>query len=194
MTAALDQGAQALFGPVISGWATHSENVVGYLAEYAQFDRPLASDLHERPGINVIAPQELAKDASVLIDGEFVKTRLLARLEAEQMSVQPVEAASVTYHKAYRFGRYCQHRFDHGRCYGAGRVFGFPGGRLLSVVATLVLPLLRTARIFGAARNSDMRAACWRWLHRILVAETAWSAGEAWGYLTGEGDARRRLI
>lgn len=191
---ALSKGDATLFGPVRCGWPARSEHILGYLVEYLQFNPPLTESLRERPGVNFISTRMTASDPAVLVAGEFMKTRLLALLDARGARVRPVAGATVTYRKAFGFSRYLQHRFDHGRCYGANRTFPIPGARLLALAATPALPMVRTWRIFRAARTVGMRSACWRWLHRILIAETFWSAGEAWGYLSGEGDARRRLI
>lgn len=184
----------ALFGPVACEWPGSSSDVVGYLVEYAQFHPPLVARLNETPGINFIAMRETIASRDVLREDGFVKTRLLAYLKKEASLPLPVGAAVVVYRKTFTFGGYCEHRYRHGRCYGADRAFSRPGTRLLAILSMPALPALRTWRIYLAARDAGMRPAFWRWLHHIVAAETAWSFGEFMGYIAGEGAARKKLV
>ena len=182
----------ALFGPVRCGWPGSSPDIVGYLVEYAHFHQPLAPGLRETPGVNLIVARGLATHPEVLQADGFVKTRLLACLSATGALPLPVEGAAVVYRKRYSFGAYCRHRFRHGRCYGADRGLP-PARRLCAALTTPALPPLRTWRIYRACRHARLRGAFFRWLHRILIAETAWSLGELTGYLAGAGASRARL-
>jgi hypothetical protein len=191
MRASLETNPVAVFGPVRCGWAVSSPHVVGYLVEYAQFQPPLGPSVQEVPGLNLVAARHAVVDAAVLKDDGFVKTRLMARLAALGTTPLPIEDAVVTYRKQFTFTGYCAHRFHHGRSYGAARDFASPWPWLRAVVVTPGLPLLRALRIHRAARQrQQLRAAFWRWIHRIIVAETAWSIGELFGYLAGAGPSR----
>jgi hypothetical protein len=191
--ASLETNPIAVFGPVRCGWAVSSPHVVGYLVEYAQFQPPLGSCLREVPGLNLIAACHAVADATVLKDDGFVKTRFLAHLAALGTTALPIEDAVVTYRKQFTFTGYCAHRFHHGRSYGAARHFASPWPWLSAVAMTLGLPLLRVLRIHRAVQHARLRVAFWRWLHRIIIAESAWSIGELFGYLAGAGSSRRYL-
>jgi hypothetical protein len=193
MRASLETNPIAVFGPVRCGWVVSSPHVVGYLVEYAQFQPPLGPCLREVPGLNLIAACHAVADATVLKDDGFIKTRLLAHLAALGTTALPIEDAVVTYRKQFTFTEYCAHRFHHGRSYGAARDFASPWPWLSAVVATPGLPFLRALRVYRAAQHARLSLAFWRWFHRIIVAETAWSIGELFGYLAGAGSSRRYL-
>jgi hypothetical protein len=167
--------------------------MVGYLVEYAQFHPPLAPRLRETPGLNLVASCRAATDGAVLQGDGFIKTRLLTHLAAIGATPRAVEAAVVSYRKAFDFAPYCAHRFHHGRCYGADRIFKSGWSRFCAVTAAPALPALRTWRIYRAARDARLHNAFWRWLHRILIAETAWAVGEFLGSLAGAGASRTKL-
>lgn len=184
----------AFFGAINCGWTAESPHIVGYLVEYAQFKAPLAVGLKETPGVNIIATRAHVTHTDVLRADGFVKTRLLAHLARMGIKPEPREGAAVIYKKRYSFAEYCVHRFRHGRCYGADRLPEAPlWRRPFLILSTTILPLLRTQRIFVAARQARMSGSFWRWLHRILAAETAWSLGEFVGYIRGDGRCRRLL-
>jgi len=194
MRARLEYNPPALFGPVSCGWPSASAQIVGYLVEYAQFNPPLSPDLRQVPGVNLVAARCYAQHPDVLQDDGFVKTRLLAHFDAIGATPLPVEESVVAYRKTFTFSGYCAQRFPHGRCYGADRDLGrstWPW--LRAVMATPALPIVRTFRIFCAARRAQRLAPFWRWLHRIVIAEAAWSAGELVGYLLGAGASRTYL-
>jgi hypothetical protein len=193
MRASLETNPIAVFGPVRCGWAVSSPHVVGYLVEYAQFQPPLGPCLREVPGLNLIAAGDAVTDATVLKDDGFIKTRLLEHLAAFGATALPIEDAVVTYRKQFTFSEYCAHRFHHGRSYGAARDFASPWLWLCTVVVTPGLPFLRALRVCRAAQHARLSSAFWRWFHRIIVAETAWSIGELFGYLCGAGSSQRYL-
>lgn len=193
ITRNLQDDPSVLFGPVACGWPPNSPNIVGYLVEYVQFHPPLSRHLKEVPGVNLVVASTLAQHGDVLKQDGFVKTRLLAHLSASGVAPRSVAQSVATYRKAFGFSDYCLHRYRHGRCFGADRRFMNSGRRILAVLATPALPVLRAWRIARAAREAGLFGAYWRWLHRILAAETAWSLGEFSGYLFGEGGSRAFL-
>lgn len=191
---ATEGAAPAYFGPVACAWSPADPQALGYLVEYVQFHAPLSPSLQETPGVNVAVARELAQDPEVLRRDGFVKTRLLRLIDMRSMAAPlPLPEAIVRYRKRYRWGEYLAHRYGHGRCYAARRPFSGPLGKLAGVLATPLLPLVRSWRIWRHARRTPYATAFWRLLPQILVAETAWSLGELSGYLLGAGGWRAGL-
>jgi len=194
--AEIGRGSALFFGPVDPGWGQDDRRIIGYLAEYAQFCSPLDPALDEVPGNNLVCRRSLLEDSGKLQAVGFFKTFMVWRLQQErQLAPLRCDAMIVHYRKPFRFGHYVQRRFIHGRCFGATRHdnAGQPP-RLLCIGFTLVLPLVRTWRIYRAVRNRPgLRAAFRRYLGAILASETAWSAGELSGYTLGGRVACDRL-
>jgi hypothetical protein len=181
----------AFYGPVEPGFAWNDARMTGYLTEYVQFHRPIAAGMTEAAGNNFIIRRDLAIGAE-RTGGEFVKTFALQAL-AEPPLLEP--GAVVIHRKPFSQGAYVARRYRHGRCYGAQRFAdGGLGARVLASLTTPALPFLRVWRIFRHARRMPNGARAYgRALPAMLAAETAWSLGEACGYLAGEGGCRPEL-
>lgn len=183
----------AMFGPVACGVDIRTPDIVGYLVEYAQFAPPLDPDLSEVPGLNLIVARDVAHAPSVLREDGFAKTRLLSALGRSQVP-RPIPQAIVQYRKHYDFAAYCAHRYRHARCYAADRSMPSILARARAPLSAPLLPALRVWRILRSVRRQPSHAkAARRYLHRILIAETAWALGELTGYLFGAGQTRRHL-
>ena len=184
----IDRGSALFFGPVDSGWKCNDRRIVGYLAEYAQFSSPLAKVLDEVPGNNLVCKRTLLGDMKKLkIEGLF-KTFMVWRIATEEhLMPKRLNDMVVNYRKSFRLRHYVGRRFIHGRCFGATRHDNADQPmRLLCIGFTLVLPLVRTWRIYKAVRSrSELRRAFYRFLIMILASECAWSAGEFFGYVFG---------
>jgi hypothetical protein len=192
---ALPLAGPAVFGPVACRMHRDDPHIVGYLTEYVQFNPPLDPESNEVPGVNLVAARHLVSDPRVLGEDGFVKTRFLALLSGSGAPhPSAIADAVVEYQKSYNLGEYMMHRFRHGRCYAAQRPLLSLPARLLAVLTTPCLPVVRSWRIYRNARRNPVSARAARrfWL-RIGIAETAWSLGEFLGYTLGEGHARRRL-
>lgn len=174
------------FGSVEPGWKKNDIRIVGYLAEYAQFSKPLTSTLDEVPGNNVVCHRSLLDDPSRLVSEGFFKTFMVWRLEQEMaLKPQKIEAMAVNYYKPFSRKRYMARRYQHGRCFGATRHdnAGQPP-RTLCMIFTLVLPVVRIWRIYRAVRKrSDLRHAFFSFFYLIVQSEVAWSYGEMKGYI-----------
>jgi hypothetical protein len=184
----ISRGSKVFFGPVDSGWDRTDKRIVGYLAEYAQFNSPLSEELDEVPGNNIVCLRSLLDDSEKLKTEGFFKTFMVWRLESEQnLSPGRLDEMIVNYKKPFSLGHYIKRRFIHGRCFGATRHDNADQpSRLLCTGFTLLLPLLRTWRIYKGVRNrSDLRNAFYRFLLLIILSECAWSAGEFSGYAFG---------
>lgn len=185
-TAAIRNASALFFGPVNCGWAPDEPGIVGYLAEYAQFRSPLAQNLQEVPGNNLVCRRDLLDNAAKLASAGFFKTFMIWRLASEESRL-PARSDDmiVTYRKPFRYRDYMKRRFEHGRCFGVTRHDndGQPS-RLACIGFAFFLPVLRTWRIYRTTRTDrDLKNAFYRHLHLILQAELAWSFGELLGYL-----------
>jgi GT2 family glycosyltransferase len=160
-----------------------------YFAEYGFFaetraerpndDRPLIT------GANVAYKRRVVDDvASWAKKGEWenvAHNRLFARGSAMRF----IRSAAVYQNKNYRFTEFCVDRYQHGRDFARKRLVEEPGSRrwLLLLASPMLPPLLvwRVAR--GAA--SERWTTFLRALPVTFAFLTAWSVGEAVGYLRG---------
>lgn len=184
----IERGTPLFFGPVDPGWGGRDSRITGYLAEYVQFHSPLAADLDEVPGNNIVCRRELLEAPDRLAAEGFFKTFMIWKLAREQqLAPRMFDDMVVVYRKPFAMGYYAKRRYVHGRCFAATR-FDNPGQppRLACLVFTPALPLLRVWRIYRAvARQDTMRRAFFWQLPRLAWSEMAWSAGEFMGYAFG---------
>lgn len=186
----LAAGPATFFGPVEPGYGAEDIRMVGYLAEYVQFHRPVAEGMTEVAGANLVLPRVAAGDPADLTAHGFVKTALLSELKPEL-----APDCLVVHQKALALGPYQRRRFRHGRAYAAHRLT-MPGAppRLVAALFTPLLPFIRVARIRRhAQRVETCRAAFARFWPQLLWVEAGWSAGECLGYLTGHGGDERLI-
>jgi GT2 family glycosyltransferase len=111
------------------------------------------------------------------------------RLLARGSILRFARTAEIFQNKSYRFGDFCLDRFRHGRDYARRRLAEEPfAHRWLLLAATPLLPFLLTGRVARAAGPTR-----WATFLRALPATfaflTAWSVGEAAGYLLGPAPA-----
>jgi glycosyltransferase involved in cell wall biosynthesis len=107
------------------------------------------------------------------------------RLRARGSSMHFVEAAPVYQNKSYEFWDFCRDRYEHGRDYARTRLVVEGGARrwLLTAVTPL-LPVVIVSRVARAAAPTRWGAFL-KALPVTLAFVTAWSVGEAVGYLRG---------
>lgn len=184
----IENGTPVFFGPVDPGWGAAEAPIAGYLAEYVQFHSPLAAELNEVPGNNIVCRRDLLDAPEKLAQAGFFKTFMVWRLERELgLAPRGFDDLAVVYRKPFAMRHYAGRRYVHGRCFAACR-FDNPGQppRLICLAFTPLLPLLRLVRIYrAAARLAGMRRAFFRQWPRLLLSEMAWSAGELMGYAFG---------
>jgi hypothetical protein len=137
---------------------------------------------------NVVYRRE-ALDA-VLPSGEPVwKTTVNRRLRAGGHRIAVVEDMRVRSAKRYTRRDLGRGRAEAGRRYARDRASSWRRTqRVGAAVSCVALPVLAYARL--AARigtDSRLRRPFVASTPAILLALVCWSAGEAWGYLTGEG-------
>jgi len=183
----IKKNTRLFFGPVNPGWSTNDINIVGYLTEYAQFRSPLADDVFEVPGNNVICERSLFDDVEKLETQGFYKTFMIWRLVNEGITPRHFDDMAVSYHKPFTVSHYMKRRLIHGRCFAACRFdnVGQPP-RLLCLGFTPFLPVLRTWRIYKTVRqHADLAGAFLGFLPLIFLSESFWSLGEFLGYAVG---------
>jgi hypothetical protein len=97
-------------------------------------------------------------------------------------------AARIRQNGTHRVGAFCTNRYRHGRAYARARLAqGDPRGQWARAASFPLLPWLLTWRVARAAARLDCLAFC-RALPFTWVFLTAWSLGEAVGYLRGPAD------
>lgn len=191
MFRALESNAVAYHGAVDAGYAPDDPRLIGYLVEYVQFHLPIADDMAEIPGNNLVIRRDVLPGFDELEHAGFTKTGLLGALQGAGR----VAAAVVEHRKPFDTRSYIVRRYRHGRCYGADRVAGTGILRRMALAAlTPLLPVVRVWRIaVHTQRVPRYRRAFVSFLPIILAAETAWSWGELCGYLGGSGGCERFL-
>lgn len=171
------------WGPVEPAFEPSDKRMIGYLTEYCQFHRPIATNMKEVPGSNLVLPRRRL----AVSGGAFSKTRLLG----EGLAPKPVEGAKVQYARAFRLADYCWRRFRHGRAYAAKRTPKLP--LVEAIPLSFVLPFVRTGRVLGHARRYGQASTWLGWMPAIFIAETCWSAGELTGYTTRHAGDESKL-
>lgn len=111
------------------------------------------------------------------------------RLRARGNSLHFVETAPVYQNKTYEFWDFCRDRFEHGLTYARTRLVEEPGARRW--LLTAMMPLLPVAILVRVARAAAPTR-WWAFLRALpvtLAFATAWSVGEAVGYIRGPARA-----
>lgn len=158
-----------------------------YFAEYGLF-ATTRSDTGEKmqlTGANVAYRRSIVSDVVAWASAGEWENVAHERLRQRGSSLHFVDSAPVYQNKSYRFREFCVDRYEHGRDYARTRLVEEPNARRW--LLTAVTPLLPVVIITRVARA----AAPTRWLPFLralpatLAFVTAWSVGEAVGYITG---------
>lgn len=184
--AELTAGAAVVGGPVLPRVTRSPLDAAGFFVEYGPHAAsPFTSDSGDVAANNVAyrrsaLEQVLAADEPLW--KSVVNTRLAGRGDTPVM-VDGMRALST---KRYGWGSIAPDRFSGGRLYGTQRALTWPLSRRLTwAMGCAVLPAVTYARLvrrIGA--DKGLRASFAASTPLVLVALSAWSAGEAWGYLT----------
>ncbi len=162
-----------------------------YFAEYGFFspDRPDADKgTPLLTGANIAYKRDVIADVIEWAqDGEWENVAH-SRLVAQGSMLRFARTAAIYQNQTYRLSGFCVDRYEHGRDYARKRLTEEPGAsRWLLLAASPLLPPLLTWRVARAAARSR-----WGTFMRALPATmlflTAWSVGEAVGYLRGPAD------
>ena len=162
-----------------------------YFAEYGFFS-PERPERAEGPplltGANVAYKRHVIADViGWAQDGEWenvAHTRLVARGSMLRFA----RTAAIYQNQTYSLTAFCADRYEHGRDYARKRLAEDPGAsRWFLLAASPLLPPLLTWRVARASAHSR-----WGTFLRALPATvlflTAWSVGEAVGYLRGPAE------
>lgn len=178
---ALDGGATVVGGPVLPSALRSMPAWAGFLVDYAAHAVPP----HASATGDVAANNVAYRRSALPTDGRPVwKHEVNSQLRS--LGVYPVVAPSmrVTVHRHYGWPDLAA-RFRSGSLYACQRSKAWGGGRrLVAGIGCSLLPLLAFGRLCATVRHDDLL--CKKLLTSlpgVIVAVTAWSAGEAAGYL-----------
>jgi GT2 family glycosyltransferase len=161
-----------------------------YFAEYGFFADTRPETGGERPlltGANVAYKRRVIDDVVAWArEGEWENVAH-TRLAARGSTLRFVGTAAVYQNKNYTLASFCVDRYEHGRDYARKRLaeeHHSGARRWLLFLASPALPALLTWRIAKAASRSR-RSTFLRALPATFLFLSAWSLGEAVGYLRG---------
>jgi hypothetical protein len=184
---ALDAGTDVVGGPVVPGWISDEPgrgaiSWAGFLSEYAPHAAPPYVSATGDLSANNVAYRLGA--VSHLGGHPFWKSVVDHRLRAagHRLALAPAMVASSI--RPYSTRDLTTARAAAGRLYGcqSGEAMSI-ARRVIRVAACAALPVVRLARVARAARRDPTLArAMRRALLGLVVAELAWSLGEAAGY------------
>jgi glycosyltransferase involved in cell wall biosynthesis len=180
-------GADVVGGAMDNARRSRAVDWAAYFAEYGFFaqsgNQPGAAPL--LTGANVAYSRRVVGDVVAWArQGEWenvAHSRLLAR----GSTMQFLRTAAVYQNQSYRFWDFCRDRYEHGRDYARRRLVGAPAARRwVYGTGSAILPFLLVSRVARAVAPANRRAFI-RALPITFAFLTAWSVGEAVGYLLG---------
>ena len=192
----LDQGCEAMGGPVRNGAVARLTDWAVFFVEYARFMPPIP------PGeVTAIAGSSAVYDRAMLgrlgpVLGQEVWEHFLHR-RIHELGVKFVNdpGLEVEHKKSFTFGYFMSQRYHYSRSFAGMRLQGAtPAKRILYAGATVLLPpllLWRTARDLVAKGGQMGRFVATLPLLVAFVTSYAW--GEAIGALGGPGQSLARV-
>jgi hypothetical protein len=190
------EGADVVGGGMGNAQRSRAVDWGAYFAEYGFFapSRPDADgDAPLLTGANVAYSRHVLDEVITWARRGEWENVAHDRLFARGSILRFARTAEIYQNKSYRFGAFCADRFEHGRDYARRRLVEEPyTNRWVHLAATPLLPLLLTGRVARAAGPTRW-ATFLRALPATLAFLTAWSVGEAWGYLLGPAYAAADL-
>ena len=196
--AAQEAGHAVAGGPIAPDPASRGLDHAVFFCEYGRFMPPFQGEVPALPGNNVSYRRDLvlewleSRGASGFLDvfaHEDWRRRGIRLQAEERMAVRSIGrwTLDTVTRSAFHHGRaFAGQRFERG---GASR----PGLRLAFAGGSLLLPLLKTARVAREVlgrpghAGSLLRALPW-----IILFHTSWAWGEMLGYLFGPGRSADR--
>ncbi len=180
-------GAEVVGGSMGNARTARALDCGAYFAEYGFFGPDAAPrDAAFAPtGANVSYRQPLAAEITAWFLEGLWENVANERMAARRTRIVFRPEAQVLQNHRYRLGAFCVDRFEHGRDYARRRLLDEGGARrALYLAATPLLPWLLLRRVARAARRGSEHAFL-RALPFTLLFLSAWSVGEAAGYLLG---------
>jgi GT2 family glycosyltransferase len=194
----VDNVAEIAGGGMDNAQRKRAVDWAAYFSEYGLFatTRGDADEPAQLTGANVAYRRSIVGDVISWASAGEWENVAHERLRARGSSMHFVESAPVYQNKTYEFWDFCRDRFEHGRDYARTRLVEEPGARrwLLTAVTPL-LPVVIVSRVARAAAPTRWGAFL-KALPVTFACVTAWSVGEAVGYIRGParaaagGDAR----
>jgi hypothetical protein len=161
-----------------------------YFSEYGLFatTRTDTGEGMQLTGANVAYRRSIVGDVVAWASAGEWENVAHERLRARGSSLHFVDSAPVYQNKTYEFWDFCRDRYEHGRDYARTRLVEERGARrwLLTAVTPL-LPVVILTRVARAAAPTRWGAFL-RALPATLAFVSAWSVGEAVGYLRGPAE------
>ncbi len=187
LISAQHKGADVVGGAMDNAQRDRAIDWAAYFAEYGFFAEEAASHTAEPQltGANVAYSRRVVGEViGWAKEGEWENVAH-ARLRAQGSTLHFLRTAAVYQNKNYRFGDFCRDRYEHGRDYARRRLVDEGGlKRWLFVPGAVLLPFLLTLRV-SRVISPQHRPAFRRALPYTFAFLTAWSLGEAVGYLLG---------
>jgi GT2 family glycosyltransferase len=186
----VDQIAEVAGGGMDNAQRTRAIDWAAYFSEYGLY----ATTRTDTNGNMQLTAANVAYRRSIVDDvigwaseGEWENVAH-QRLRAQGSSLHFVNSAPVYQNKSYQFWEFCRDRYEHGLSYSRSRLVEEPHARRwLLMAVTPLLPFLILSRVARAAAPTRWRAFV-RALPATLAFVTAWSVGEAVGYLRGPAE------
>jgi hypothetical protein len=186
----VDQVAEIAGGGMDNAQRKRAVDWAAYFSEYGLFatTRSDTSGDMQLTGANVAYRRSIVGDVVAWASAGEWENVAHERLRARGSSLHFVESAPVYQNKSYEFWDFCRDRYEHGRDYARTRLVEQKGARrwLLTAITPL-LPLVIVSRVARAAAPTRWGAVI-RALPVTLAFVSAWSVGEAVGYIRGPAE------
>lgn len=186
IVAAQKSGAEVVGGAMENARRDRAVDWAAYFAEYGSYlADPPAGAVPMVAAANVAYRRSVVDDVIAAAREGHWESVAHDRLRARGHAIAFLKTAAVYENRRHRFIGFCRNRFAHGRDYAAVRLAEEGSGRRwLYLLGAPLLPFLLTGRVARAAGRSRLGPFV-RALPLTFAFLTAWSAGEAVGYLGG---------
>ena len=180
----------AVGGPVLPGNGKRVRDWAGFFIDYATHAvPPYLSASRDVAGNNVAYRRVCLPERP----GELWKDRIDRQLSRLGERPRALPTMTVRSQRRYSWWDLTMGQLLAGASYGADRAATWSRlHRVCAAAGCAALPFLACVRIWVRVRKADQLRQHWTAaLPLVLLARTAWAAGEAKGYLTRQGDGRR---
>ncbi|MEP6703309.1 MAG: glycosyltransferase [Acidobacteriota bacterium] len=167
-----------------------------YFCDYSQFmSHASAGVVDAIPGNNISIKRAALKIGGAFVENEFWKTHWCRSLQANGIELFLDPEISVRCDKNYEPTTFLVRRFNQGRCFAGIRSMQMKTlKRVMFASGTPILPLLLMMRAAAPVmRENRFWGRFLLSLPVIFAGSVVWSAGEAFGYLTGPGTSAHRI-
>lgn len=188
MTRLHEQLPHAAIGGGIAGAATDSLNWAFYACDFSRYAPPFEPGPRQwLSDINVCYKRRALELTRDLWHPRFHEPEVHWRLIDKGETLYLTPEAVVDYNTPYQsLSQVLPVRFQWGRLFGRIRARHLsPLGRLKFIAAAPLLPFVLFARHAAAHRAAGRSGRFWTAAPFMWPMLVAWSAGEAWGYITG---------